>query len=280
MFTVFPVEIFTHVKQLRNVMLENCQISTIPAGAFKHADALFFWVWTKWIEKNWDTTGAIQLITVSLNQIDEIVEGAFADMHWLQNLYLNHSKVLSPRIFETVKLSRLQLRGNLDRNILVHKLSEIHTELSVEKISKPFFLENFSTDFHFYLNNNRLTDLPKLTKFISPDHLNVCNNPLTVLASSAKFPRRLESLDLTDTGVKFIGKPFKGLPKLKVLLLGGNNLSAVNQKWFDGVADLQKLSLKSNNLNQHWTAVNCRCINTKSGLNQCWFRLKPSVNQT
>ena len=220
-FQALPKDTFRHAINLKQLMLNNNNLTKISDGIFRNLNKLL-------------------LLRLGSNKIEQIDEDVFSDSSNLIQLNLEGNPLgsIPNNLFRPLKnlsildLSKCQI-SSLDRRLFEHNIQL--TELS--------------------LRDNSLTELPagifsyntKLLKIYLQGNHNLSSIGENVFASL----KLLEELDLRNCHLNHLSlqnQDWLHLRKLKVLRLAGNQLKEVDPNWFTALSNLERLELSRNQL--------------------------------
>ncbi|XP_070557209.1 protein slit-like [Ptychodera flava] len=238
--TSLPTETFSSLTQLKDLYLNNNAISVISYGAFNGLISL-------------------EQLYLQYNNITTLSSDAFNGLSSLKYLYLYNNKIstLPPGIFSGLNsLRQLRLQNNemtaLPSGIFfgLNVLYSIHLYNTEITTLSPNIFSGLSGLQHLYLYNNKISSLPPgiftgLNLLIS---LRMYNNNITAIAKFVHLPK-LSILALDNNCITALQDGvFERLPKLRSLTLQNNCIENASSAAFRGLTNLKNLYLGQNKL--------------------------------
>ncbi|XP_067143236.1 leucine-rich repeat-containing protein 15-like [Centruroides vittatus] len=212
---ILSVEDFKDLINLRELKLQQMQITTIEAGTF---NAL----------KN------LSRLEMNQNLLSSLTEGIFEGLKLLRYLDISSNKLLDiEKAFQYLgELEQLNLRAN--------ELSRL-TENSFTGLNKVQYL-NLDSNKINYIHNETFQYLKSLA------HLILSNNPLMKFPHLTFSSTRLQYIDLSRIGIDSVPQGLKRY--VRDLRLAKNNLTVIHRGEFDSYIYLGLLVLDDNNITE------------------------------
>lgn len=172
-----------------------------------------------------DLTPDLVRLDASVNRLTSPLPalGHLVDLRWLnlsKNRLTTLDSVASLPGLQVLNLSHNQLEGKLSvgklrgLNALVVNANQITSLGGLERLTK---LETL------IVSNNRIAELSGwISQATSLTKLSASNNPVTNFSGLASL-REMKELRLNSTGMREVGEIVRGMPKLRILEVGGGN---------------------------------------------------------
>ncbi|XP_072348107.1 chondroadherin-like protein [Scyliorhinus torazame] len=220
-------EIFDGLPDLTYLYLDYNRLSLIPKGAFKLLPDLFalhleYNPIPRLTDDNMEGAGQIRWLYLTGNNITYISPTALQPVGELQKLFLDENKLTAvPTIALTGMpiLDELRLSNNPIKQIgdaaflpLAGSLQHLWlSDMGLEKIFEGAFDGLDARLESLYLENNKLSYIPKLKKFTNLHTINLSNNPWNCDCPLLHLRRWIENTNLKVTAVCDLPKNVTGL---------------------------------------------------------------------